>query len=114
MALLVFGTLLDRALEVAEQIDASVVDMQFVKPLDEALVLEMADSHDWLVTLEENSIAGGAGSAVSELLRAHRPRAQLLQRGLPDTWIEHGTRDQALADAGLDIEGILKSLQRCG
>jgi 1-deoxy-D-xylulose-5-phosphate synthase len=114
VALLVFGTLLDRALEVADRLDATVIDMQFVKPLDETLVLEMAASHRLLVSLEENATAGGAGSAVSELLRLHGTDTRLLQLGLPDEWTEHGTRDQALADAGLDVEGILSAIRRAG
>ncbi len=111
IALLVFGTLLDRALLVAEQIGATVIDMQFVKPLDQSMVLELAASHDCLVTLEENALAGGAGSAVSEVLRQHGVNVRLMQLGLPDQWIEQGTRDEALTEAGLDVDSILAAVQ---
>lgn len=113
IALLVFGTLLDRALQVAADCGATVVDMRFVKPLDETMIVQLAATHDWLVTIEENAVAGGAGSGVSEVLRLHGCTTPLLQLGLPDAWIEHGTRDQALADAGLDVDGIRAAVQRC-
>jgi 1-deoxy-D-xylulose-5-phosphate synthase len=71
----------------------------------------LAASHDCLVTLEENAIAGGAGSAVSEVLRHHCINVRLLQLGLPDQWIEHGTRDEALAEAGLDVDSILAAVR---
>jgi 1-deoxy-D-xylulose-5-phosphate synthase len=98
-------------MEVAAQLDATVVDMQFVKPLDAAMVLQLAQSHDWLVSIEENAVAGGAGSAVSDVLRSSCPSAQLLQLGLPDHWIEHGSRDEALSEAGLDVQGMLAAIE---
>jgi 1-deoxy-D-xylulose-5-phosphate synthase len=106
VALLVFGTLLPAALEVAASIDATVIDMRFVKPLDEAAVLAAAASHELLVTLEENAIAGGAGSAVNELLAARGACVGVLNLGLPDRNLAHGTREQVLADAGLDRASI--------
>ncbi len=106
VAMLVFGTLLPTALEVAETIDATVIDMRFVKPLDEAAVLQAARTHDLLVTLEENAVAGGAGSAVNELLAARGGCVGLLNLGLPDRHLAHGTRDQVLADAGLSRAAI--------
>jgi 1-deoxy-D-xylulose-5-phosphate synthase len=110
IALLVFGTLLDTAHQLAEVIDASVANMRFVKPLDEALVLELAASHDVLVTIEENAVAGGAGAAVSEFLARHGSEVSVLHVGLPDRHLEHGTREQCLKDAGLDVAGILEAI----
>ena len=112
IALLAFGTLVHTAHEFAEIVDASVADMRFVKPLDEALVLELAASHDLLVTLEENAIAGGAGAAVSELLARHGQDIPVLHLGLPDRPLEHGTREQCLQDAGLDVPGIFDAIAR--
>jgi 1-deoxy-D-xylulose-5-phosphate synthase len=110
VAILAFGTLLGSALEIASELDATVVNMRFVKPLDESMVLEMARRHDLLVTLEENSLAGGAGSAVHECLMRRNVQVPLLQLGLPDRFIEHGTRDEALREAGLDCEGIRQAI----
>jgi 1-deoxy-D-xylulose-5-phosphate synthase len=106
LALLAFGCMLAPGETVGAGLDATVVNMRFVKPLDEALVLELARSHDALVTLEDNAIAGGAGSAVGELLAARGIEMPLLQFGLPDRFLEHGTREQLLAEAGLDADGI--------
>lgn len=110
VAILNFGTLLAPALEAAEALGATVADMRFVKPLDEELVLELAEQHDLLVTLEENVVAGGAGSAVTEFLN-HREVAQpVLQLGLPDTFIDHGKHGELLSDCGLDAEGIRSAI----
>ena len=80
--------------------------MRFVKPLDEAMVLELARTHTLLVTVDENAVAGGAGSAVNECLAAHAVPANILNLGLPDRFIEHGSRGEMLRDAGLDAAGI--------
>lgn len=112
IALLAFGTLADTAHEVADIIDASVANMRFVKPLDENLILELAAQHDVLVTLEENAIAGGAGSAVGEFLAAQGLEIPVLRLGLPDRPLEHGTRDECLQDAGLDVPGIFDAVAR--
>lgn len=106
VALLVFGVQLPEALQVGETLDATVVDMRFVKPLDEALVRQLADSHELLVTIEENSIMGGAGSAVSEFLAAEAIVMPLLQLGLPDIYVEHAKPAEMLAECGLDAAGI--------
>lgn len=110
IALLAFGTLLDTALAVAEQLDATVVNMRFIKPLDEALVIELALQHDTLVTLEENVVAGGAGSAVNEVLASHHLSPQILNIGLPDDFVEHGTQDELLHRYGLDRDGVHKRI----
>ena len=106
IAILNFGTLLPAALSVAEKLNATVVDMRFVKPIDEARILEMANTHDVIVTLEENAIQGGAGSAVSEVLNSHGKTTALLQLGLPDIFIPQGTQQEALAEIKLDEKGI--------
>ena len=106
VALLVFGTQLTNALQAAEGLNATVADMRFVKPLDEELVLQLAQSHDLLVTIEENAVQGGAGSAVTELLHERGITVPVLQLGLPDTYIDHGDQTQMLADCGLSSEGI--------
>lgn len=105
-ALLVFGVQLAEALQVGAALDATVVDMRFVKPLDEALLRELAASHELLVTIEENSVMGGAGSAVSEFLAAENLVKPLLHLGLPDYYVEHAKPAQMLAECGLDQAGI--------
>jgi 1-deoxy-D-xylulose-5-phosphate synthase len=115
IAILAFGTLLHPALAAAERLNASVVDMRFAKPLDHELVLQMARGHEALVTVEEGSIMGGAGSAVLELLAAEGVQVPLLQLGLPDRFIEHGDPAKLLSLCGLDAAGIEKSIvQRFG
>lgn len=106
VAILNFGTLLPNALKAAENINATVVDMRFVKPLDEALLLEIAQTHDVLVTLEENAIMGGAGSAVNECLMANKRLRPTLNLGLPDRFIEQGTQEEQQTMLGLDAKGI--------
>ncbi|PYZ99464.1 1-deoxy-D-xylulose-5-phosphate synthase [Gammaproteobacteria bacterium 2W06] len=106
IALLAFGTMSAPAETVAEELDATLVNMRFVKPLDEACVREMAETHDAIVTLEENMVAGGAGSAVAETLAQLGLRPRLLQIGLADHFVDHGERDEQLALVGLDTDGI--------
>jgi 1-deoxy-D-xylulose-5-phosphate synthase len=112
LAILVFGTLLDSARKIAERLDATLVNMRFVKPLDDALVVSLAARHCAIVTMEENAIMGGAGSAVGEALVAAGVQVPLLQLGIPDRFIEHGTRDTCLAAAGLDLAGLSASIER--
>ena len=111
IAVLVFGTLLVPALEVAEQINATVVNMRWAKPLDTELLLQMARQHDALVTLEEGAVMGGAGSAVMEALQAGCVIKPVLQLGLPDKFIEHGDPARLLAINGLDAAGISKAIR---
>jgi len=110
VAILAFGTMLAPALEVAEQIDATVINMRFVKPLDEELILEVADTYKLIVTVEENVLAGGAGSAVNELLIQHEKQVETMNLGLPDQHLDHGTQQQQLAQCGLDAQGILNQI----
>lgn len=111
VALLVFGVQLQAALEAGARLDATVVDMRFVKPLDEALVRQMADTHELLVTIEENSIMGGAGSAVSEFLASEGRAESILQIGLPDRYVEHAKPEEMLAECGLDAAGIERAIR---
>ena len=111
VAILAFGSMLAPALAAAEQLDATVVNMRFVKPLDSALVLRMALEHSLLVTVEENTIQGGAGSAVAECLAQHGTVVPLLQLGLPDRFIEQGEPSMLLAECGLDAAGIAASIR---
>jgi len=115
VAILAFGTMVAPALKAAEELNATVANMRFVKPLDSALVLELAAGHDLLVTVEEGCIMGGAGSAVAEALAEAGVVRPLLQLGLPDRFIDHGDAPQLLAQCGLDGAGIAASVrQRLG
>jgi 1-deoxy-D-xylulose-5-phosphate synthase len=112
VAILAFGSMLAPALVAAQQLNATVANMRFVKPLDEELVLQLAREHSLLVTVEENTIQGGAGSAVAECLQQHGVTVPLLHLGLPDTFLEHGDAVQMLANCGLDAVGIATSISR--
>lgn len=111
VAILNFGTRLEAALEAAEPLDATVADMRFVKPLDEALVRDLTQNHDLLVTVEENAIAGGAGSAVAEYLCREGLIRPLLQLGLPDRYVDHGKPDELLTECGLDARGMTAAIE---
>jgi 1-deoxy-D-xylulose-5-phosphate synthase len=111
VAILVFGTLLKAALAAGEQLDATVVDMRFVKPLDETLLSVLAKNHALFVTVEENVIKGGAGSGVNEYLAAQDLRVPVLNLGLPDRFLEHGRAPEMLAQCGLDGTGIEASIR---
>jgi len=111
VALLVFGTLLSTAMEVAAELDASVYSMRFVKPLDTNTIDAAAEQHDLLVTIEDNAIAGGAGSAVTEYLNQQHHSGNLLQIGFPDELINHGETSELLADWKLDKKGMLETIQ---
>jgi 1-deoxy-D-xylulose-5-phosphate synthase len=111
IALLAWGSLVAPALQAGEALNATVANMRFVKPLDEALILELAASHDLLVTLEENALSGGAGSNVLLLLQAHKLAKPVLTIGLPDSFVEQGSREQLLAVCGLDAQGILVKIR---
>jgi 1-deoxy-D-xylulose-5-phosphate synthase len=110
IALLVFGTLLSSAMEIAEQLDASLYNMRFVKPLDGSALQQAAENHDLLVTIEENALAGGAGSAVNEWLAANGCAKNILNLGFPDTYVGQGTQAEMLTEWGLDVDGMLKSI----
>ncbi|MDR2031041.1 MAG: 1-deoxy-D-xylulose-5-phosphate synthase [Azoarcus sp.] len=111
-ALLAFGSMVPPALEAGEALDATVVNMRFVKPLDEALILHLADEHALLVSIEENAVIGGAGAEVARVLDRLPTRPHLLRLGLPDRFIDHGEQWQLLAEAGLDAAGIVAAVRR--
>jgi 1-deoxy-D-xylulose-5-phosphate synthase len=98
------------ALDAAESLDATVINMRFVKPLDEEMLAHVAGEHELLITLEENAVAGGAGSAVNECLAALQLQTPVINMGLPDRFIEHGTHAELLAGCGLDSAGILTKI----
>ena len=110
IAILNFGTLLPSSLEAAKKLNATVVDMRFVKPIDIEMINVLAQTHDYLVTLEENAIQGGAGSAVAEVLNSSGKSTALLQLGLPDYFIPQATQQEALKDLGLDSKGIEENI----
>jgi 1-deoxy-D-xylulose-5-phosphate synthase len=111
VAILAFGAMLKPALEAGGEINATVANMRFVKPLDRELVFKLATTHELLVTIEENVVAGGAGAAVLEALAAEGLAVRVLQLGLPDAFVEHGDPQQLLADCGLDREGIVRAIR---
>jgi len=111
LAILAFGALVEPARKIAERLDATLVNMRFVKPLDEELIVDIAARHRAIVTIEENAIMGGAGSGVGEVLAANGSLLPVLHIGIPDRFIEHGTRETCLAAAGLDPAGIGSSVE---
>ncbi len=111
VAILNFGTFLASSIEAADNLDATVADMRFAKPLDENLLCELVTSHDILVTIEENAITGGAGSGVTEFLMKNRLIKPVLQLGLPDEFIAQGTQEEMHAELGLDAKGIEKQIR---
>ncbi|MFA5172158.1 MAG: 1-deoxy-D-xylulose-5-phosphate synthase [Sulfuriferula sp.] len=112
VALLAFGSMVQIALAAAEILNATVADMRFVKPIDETLILQLAQNHDLIVTLEENAIMGGAGSAISEFLHAQGVAIRIIQLGLPDTYIDHGNHAQMLTECGLSSDGIVHRINQ--
>jgi 1-deoxy-D-xylulose-5-phosphate synthase len=112
LAILAFGALVDSAQKIAERMDATIVNMRFVKPLDEKMIVSIATRHRAIITIEENAVMGGAGAAVGELLTATGLQLPMLNIGIPDRFIEHGTRDTCLARAGLDLAGLTASVEQ--
>ncbi len=112
IALLSWGNLLEAALCAADELDATVANMRFVKPIDEQLVAKLAARHDLLVTIEENVVAGGAGSAVNEYLAAAGIATRVVNLGLPDRFVSHGSQAELLSECGLDPEGIVRAVRR--
>ena len=110
IALLNFGTLLPEALQAADQINATVIDMRFVKPLDEKVLLHISQSHNILVTIEENSIKGGAGSAVNEFLLSKKTKCDILNIGLPDVFIPQGSQQEMRDEVGLNAKHIIDKI----
>ena len=112
LLILAFGSLVAPCAAIAERLDATLVNMRFVKPLDAELVLRLARTHQCIVTVEENAVAGGAGSAVGECLAGAGLERELHHVGIPDRFIEHGSRQDCLALAGLDAAGLAAQFER--
>jgi 1-deoxy-D-xylulose-5-phosphate synthase len=110
IALLAFGSLIPAALAAGEELDATVANMRFVKPLDIELIIELAGNHSLLVSIEENAIIGGAGSEIERALTENGINIPVLRLGLPDRFIDHGEQGQLLADLGLDKNGIMQTV----
>jgi 1-deoxy-D-xylulose-5-phosphate synthase len=110
--MLAFGSMVAPAMKAAERLDATVADMRFVKPLDEALISALTAGHSILVTIEEACLMGGAGAAVLESLAINGIEMPVLCLGLPDVFINHGDRTVLLAELGLDADGIVQSIRR--
>ncbi|MBL4637785.1 MAG: 1-deoxy-D-xylulose-5-phosphate synthase [Proteobacteria bacterium] len=111
VAILAFGSMVYPALEAAETLNATAVNMRFVKPLDTALIDQLVQSHDVLVTVEENAVKGGAGSGINEYLHTIRNNIPVINLGLPDKFIDHGNHQQMLSDCGLDAQGIIDTVK---
>ena len=111
VALLAFGPLLSAALAAGDELDATVANMRFVKPIDKALIVELAGNHSLLVTIEENAVIGGAGSEVERVLAENGLTVPVLRLGLPDRFIDHGEQGQLLSELGLDKEGIVRTIR---
>jgi len=111
VAILAFGTMLQAALEAAETLDATVVNMRFVKPLDTGTITEIANSHDFIITIEENTAFGGAGSGVAEYLLSISDSTQIKIMGLPDKFLDHGDHKQMLSNCNLDAQGIINTVK---
>ncbi len=111
IAILAFGSPVYDALKVGETLNATVINMRFVKPIDKKLIKQLADNHDIIVTIEDNAVMGGAGSAVNEILVAEDKSICVKNLGLPDDYIDHATREEQLTSAGLDADSILESIR---
>ncbi len=110
IAILAFGSMVYPAIDAANQLNASIINMRFIKPLDEQTIIDAANNHGIIVTVEENVIAGGAGSAINEVLAKHQLSNKILNLGLPDTFIEHGTQQELLAELKLNAQGMVESI----
>ena len=110
IAILAFGSLVEPCKEIAEEFQATLIDMRFIKPLDKNAIQSVLEEHDYLVTVEENAIAGGAGSGVNELVSSMGKAIPILNIGLQDNFIQHGTREECLQQAGLDVVGIRRQI----
>jgi 1-deoxy-D-xylulose-5-phosphate synthase len=111
VAILAFGSMLTPALAAGNELNATVANMRFVKPVDRELAYRLATTHDLVVTIEENVVAGGAGAGVAEALAADGVSVPLLHLGLPDAFVEHGDAQLLLADCGLDSHGIVRAIR---
>ena len=106
IAYLVFGTLLNTVLKLAKKNGASVIDMRFVKPIDEKMIISICQTHEYIFTVEDNVILGGAGSAVNEVVHKNNIRANIINLGVPDNIVSHGSQDEIFAELSLDVHGL--------
>jgi 1-deoxy-D-xylulose-5-phosphate synthase len=110
IVILAFGPLLKTALEVAEELNATLIDMKFVKPIDESMINKCVSKHNLVVTIEDNTIIGGAGSAVLEVISKNNLKCKTLCLGIPDNFVEHGTQEEIYKLCGLDKDSIIKKI----
>jgi 1-deoxy-D-xylulose-5-phosphate synthase len=106
IAYLVFGTLLNTVLKLAKKNGATVIDMRFVKPIDENIIISACQTHEYIFTVEDNVILGGAGSAVNEVVHKNNIKANIINLGVPDNIVSHGSQNEIFADLGLDVHGL--------
>ena len=111
VAILAFGTMVYPALAAAEELNATVVNMRFVKPLDTDVIDQLLNEHDVIVTIEENAIKGGAGSGINEYLHSIKNNTPVINLGLPDKFLDHGNHQQMLSACGLDTQGIIDTVK---
>ncbi|VAW44110.1 1-deoxy-D-xylulose 5-phosphate synthase, partial [hydrothermal vent metagenome] len=112
VAILSFGALLGEAMEAAEQLDATLINMRFIKPIDRKMIEKMARTHEHIITIEDNVIQGGAGSHVNEVLHQLKLHTPVLNLGLPDIFQDHGSREELLSEAGLTAEMMLQKINQ--
>tara|TARA_S200000501_G_scaffold357091_1_gene380415 strand:- start:1813 stop:2379 length:567 start_codon:yes stop_codon:yes gene_type:complete len=113
IVILCFGSVLDICLDVAEEMNCSLIDMRFIKPIDREAILKSAKNHSVIVTVEDNSIMGGAGSAVNEVLSENSISSKIINIGTPDKFFNHATREQQLHESGISKENIIDKIQNC-
>lgn len=113
IAILCFGSVLDICLSVADELNTSLFDMRFIKPIDRKIILEAAEKHSLIVTVEDNSVMGGAGSAVNEVLAEDNSNVKIINIGTPDIFFHHATREEQLEQSGISKKDILKKIKKC-
>ena len=113
IAILCFGSVLDICLDIADELNASLYDMRFIKPIDDKVILDSAEKHSLIVTVEDNSVMGGAGSAVNEVLAKNNSSVKIINIGTPDRFFRHATREEQLEQSGISKKGILEKIKKC-
>jgi len=110
IAILAFGSMVKISKPVASKLDATLFDMRFIKPLDSEILMQLPNKYKFIITIEENSLSGGAGSAINEFFNEHNMDVKILNIGLPDKFLAHGERNQLISECGLDSQGIIKKI----
>jgi 1-deoxy-D-xylulose-5-phosphate synthase len=113
IAILCFGSVLDICLDIADELNASLFDMRFIKPIDDKVILDSAEKHSLIVTVEDNSVMGGAGSAVNEVLAKNNSSVKIINIGTPDRFFRHATREEQLEQSGISKKDILEKIKKC-